>query len=135
MSQPEKPLLLSWKQHSFFQFSSVAQSLSHVQLFMTPWTAAHQAPLSITNSRSLLKLMSFESVMPPNHLILCRLLLLLPSIFPSVRVFSNESFELFSRGVFFSLLVPVHFLKCPEVYPNEHRYSSLFSIRDWKDGL
>ena len=58
---------------------------------MTPWSAAHQASLSITNSRSLLKLVSIESVMPSNHLILCRLLLLLPSIFPSIRVFSNES--------------------------------------------
>ena len=57
----------------------------------TPWTAAHQASLSITNSRSLLKLMSMESVMPPNYLILCHPLLLLPSIFPSIRVFSNES--------------------------------------------
>ena len=58
---------------------------------MTPWTAAHQASLFITNSRSLLKLMSIESVMPSNHLILCRPLLLLPSIFPSIRVFSNEA--------------------------------------------
>ena len=58
---------------------------------MTPWTAAHQASLSITNSRNLLKLMSIESVMPPSHLILCCPLLLLPSIFPSIRVFSNES--------------------------------------------
>ena len=58
---------------------------------VTPWTAARQASLSITNSRSLLKLMSIESVMPSNHLILCRSLLLLPSIFPSIRVFSNES--------------------------------------------
>ena len=72
------------------QFSSV-QSLSRVQLFATPWTAAHQASLSITNSRSLLKLMSIESVMPSNHLILCHPLLLLPSIFPNIRVFSNES--------------------------------------------
>ena len=71
-------------------FSSV-QSLSRVQLFETPWTAALQASLSITNSRSLLKLMSTESVMPSNHLILCHTLLLLPSIFPSIRVFSNES--------------------------------------------
>ena len=67
------------------------QSLSHVQLFATPWTAAHQASLSITNSWSLLKLMSIVLVMPCNHLILCRPLLLLPSIFPSIRVFSNES--------------------------------------------
>ena len=67
------------------------QLLSHVRLFVTPWTAAHQASLSISNSRSVLKLMSIESVMPSNHLIFCRPLLLLPSIFPSIRVFSNES--------------------------------------------
>ena len=72
------------------QFSSV-QSLSRVRLFATPWIAARQASLSITNSRSLPKLMSIESVMPSNHLILCHSLLLLPSIFPSFRVFSNES--------------------------------------------
>ena len=68
--------------------SSVAQC---VRLFVTPWTAARQASLSITNSQSLLKLVSTESVMPSNHLILCCPLLLLPSIFPSIRVFSNES--------------------------------------------
>ena len=66
------------------------QSLSCVRLFATPWTAACQASLFITNSQSLLKLMSIESVMPSNHLILCRPLLLLPSIFPSIRVFSDE---------------------------------------------
>jgi len=71
------------------KFNSV-QSLSCVQLFVTTWTAAHQISLSISNSRSLPKLMSIESVMPSNHLILCRALLLLPSIFPSIRVFSNE---------------------------------------------
>ena len=70
-------------------FSSV-QSLSCVQFFATQWTAAHQASLSITNSQSLLKLMSIESEMPSNHLILCRPLLLPPSIFPSIRVFSYE---------------------------------------------
>ena len=70
-------------------FSSV-QSLSRVQLFATPWTAACQASLSITNSQSLLKLMSIASVMPSNYLILCHPLLLPPSIFPSIRVFSNE---------------------------------------------
>ena len=75
---------------SSIQFSSV-QLLSHVQLFVTPRTAARQASLSITNSRSLLKLMSIESVMPSNHLILCHPLLLPPSIFPSIRVFSSES--------------------------------------------
>ena len=67
------------------------QLLSCVQFFVTPWTAARQAFLSFTISLSLLKLMSIESVMPSNHLILCRRLLLLPSIFPSIRVFSNES--------------------------------------------
>ena len=70
---------------------SSAQSLSCVWLFATPWTTAHQAFLSIANSWSLLKLMSIELVMPSNHLILCCPLLLLPSIFPSIRVFSNES--------------------------------------------
>ena len=74
----------------FKPFSSV-QSLSRVRLFVTPWIAARQASLSITNSRSSLKLISIESVMPPNHLILCRPLLLLPLIPPSIRVFSNES--------------------------------------------
>jgi len=72
------------------KFSSV-QLLSHVRLFATPWTAARQTSLSITSSQSLLKLMSIESVMPFNHLILCHPLLLPPSIFPSIRVFSNES--------------------------------------------
>ena len=75
----------------FFTSISSVQSLSHIRLFATPWTAAHQASLSITNSQSLLKLMSIESVMPSNHLIFCCPLLLLPSIFPSTRVFSNES--------------------------------------------
>ena len=70
---------------------AVVQLLSYVGLFGNPWTAARQASLSFTNSRSLLKLMSIESVMPTNHLILCRSLLLLPSIFPSIGVFSNES--------------------------------------------
>ena len=78
----------------FFYYISVSQSvhsLSRVQLFVTPWIAACQASLSITNSRSLLKLMSIESVMPSSHLILCRPLLLLPPIPPSIRVFSIES--------------------------------------------
>ena len=72
-------------------FSSV-QWLSHIHLFATPWTAAHQASLSITNSQSLLKLMSIESVISSNHFILCRPLFLLPSIFPSIRVFSKSQF-------------------------------------------
>ena len=70
---------------------SSVQSLSHVRLFVTPWTEAHHASLSTTNSRSLLKLMSIYLVMPSNHLILYCPLLLLPSIFPSIRVFSKES--------------------------------------------
>ena len=88
-------LMAMWPWASHFpspdlNFSSV-QSLSRVRLFVTPWTAAHQASLSITNSQSLPKPMSIESVMPSNHLILCCPLLLLPSIFPSIRIFSNES--------------------------------------------
>ena len=82
-----KNLICEW---FLIQFSSV-QSLSCVRLFVTPWSAARQASLSITNSRSLLKHMSIESVMPSSHLVLCCPLLLLPSIFPSIRVFSNES--------------------------------------------
>ena len=74
----------------YYLFSS-GQLLSHVWLFVTPWTAARQASPSITNSRSLLKLMSTELVMPSNYLILCRPLLLLPLIFPNTRIFSNES--------------------------------------------
>ena len=73
-----------------YGFSSSVQSLSHVQLFVIPWTAAHQASLSITNSQSLLKLMSIEMVMPSNHVTLCHPLLLLPSVFLSFRVFSSE---------------------------------------------
>ena len=79
--------MISLFSHMMSQFSSA----SHIQLFATPWTAVCQASLSITNSQSLLKLMSIKSVMPSNHLIFCRPLLLLPSIFPSIRVFSNES--------------------------------------------
>ena len=93
---PSSPSALSLSQpQGLFQckYSSVssAELLSHVCLFVAPWTAAHQASLSITNSQSLRKLMSIESVMPSNHLIFCRPLLLPPSIFPSIRVFSNES--------------------------------------------
>ena len=87
-----KYVILYWKKIylTLVQFSSV-QSLSHVWLFETPWTAACHASVSITNSQSLLKLMSITSVMPANHLTLCHPLLILPSIFPSIRVFSNEA--------------------------------------------
>ena len=82
-----------WKIHfTFTQFSRSVQSLSHVQLFATPWIAAHRASLSVTITQSSLKLTSIESVMPSSHLILCRPLLLLPPILPSIRVFSNELF-------------------------------------------
>ena len=74
-----------------FCISGSVQSLSHVRLFAAPWTAAHQLSLFITSSWRVLKFLSIESVMPSNHLILCRPLLLLPSIFPRIRVFSNES--------------------------------------------
>ena len=79
------------KGFSFWWLIVAVQSLNSVQLFATPWTAACQASLSFTNSWSLLKLMSIKSMMPANHLILCHPLLFLPSIFPSIRVFSNES--------------------------------------------
>ena len=108
------------------QFSSV-QSLSHVQLFVTPRTAAHQASLSITNSRSPPKLMSIESVMPSNHLILCCPLLCLPSIFPSNRVFSNESALLIRWPKYWSFSFSIS-------PANEH--PGLISFRmDWLDLL
>ena len=117
-------------------YSSV-QSLSCVRLFATPWTAAHQASLSITNSWSLLRLMAIESVMPTdhpshgwmrsNHLILCRPLLLPPSIFPSIRVFSNESVLLIRWPKYWSFSLNI----CPS---NEH--PGLISFRmDWLDLL
>ena len=114
-----------WKAF-IYQFSSV-QSLSHVQLFATPRTAAHQASVSITNSRSLLTLMSIESVMPSNHLVLCRPLLLVPSIFPSIRVFSNES-VLCNRW-------PKYWSFSFSISPS-NEYSGLISFRiDWLDLL
>ena len=107
--------------------SSSDQSLSRVWLFVIPWTVACQASLSITNSWSLLKLMSIESVMPSNHLILCHPLLLPPSVFPSIRIFSNES---------------VLCIRCPKYWsfsfnisPSKE-YSGLISFRiDWLDLL
>ena len=83
-------LIMSDVEHLFMGLFSSVQSLSHVQHFVTPWTAARQASLSITNFQNLPKLMFTESVMPSNHLILCCLLLLLPSNFPRIRIFSNE---------------------------------------------
>ena len=107
-------------------FSSV-QSLSHIPLFETPWTAAHQASLSITNSQSLLKLMFIESVMTSNHHILCCPLLLLPPIFPSIRVFSCESALHISWPKYWSFSFSIS---------PSYEYSRLSSVSmDWLDLL
>ena len=111
---------------SMTHFSSV-QSLSHVRLFVTPWTATQQASLSITNSQSLLKLMSIKLVMPSNHLILCCPLLLLPSIFPSIRVFTNESALCIKWPKYWSFSFSISL---------SNEYSGLISFRmDWLDLL
>ena len=111
----------------FIYILSSVQLLSHVCLFATPRTVAHQASLSITNSQRLLKLMSIESVMPSNHIILCHPLLLLPSIFPSIRVFSNES-ALHMRW-------PKYWNFSFSISPS-NEYSGLISCRvDWLDLL
>ena len=117
-------VILTFIYLSCFQFSSV-QSFSHVRLFVTPWTAARQASLSFTSSRSLLKPMSIESVMPSNHLILCHPLLLPPLIFPSIRVFSNESVLRIRWPKYWSF----------SISPSSE-YSGLISFRiDWFDLL
>ena len=107
--------------------SQTVQSLSHVWLFATPWTAALQASLSIINSWSLLKIMSIASVMPSNHLMLCHPLLLLPSIFPSIRVFSNE--------LVLRIRWPKYWSFSFNISPS-NEYSGLISFRmDWLDLL
>ena len=138
--QPSQPLLspfpISFHSSLFLVFEGICQkinifisvqSLSHVRLFAHPLTAACQASLSNNNSRSLSKLMSIESVMPSNHLILCCPLLLLPSVFPSIRVFSNES------------VLPIRWPKYSSftfsISPS-NEYSGLISFRmDWFDLL
>ena len=111
---------------SWVQFSSV-QSLSCVLLFATPWTATRQDSLTITNSRSLLNLMSIKSVMPSNHLILCCALLFLPSTFPSIRVFSNESVLRIGWPKYWSFSFSIS---------PSNEYSGLISFRmDWLDLL
>ena len=116
--------MIKW---DLFRGCSSVQSLNHVRLVATPWTAAPQASLSITNSQSLPKLMSIESVMPSNHLILCHLLLLLPSIIPSIRVFSNESI--------LHIRWPKYWSFSFTISPS-NEYSGLISFRtDWLDLL
>ena len=106
---------------------SSVQLLNSVLLFATPWTAAHQASLSITNSWSLLKFMSIELVMPSNHLILCHPLLLLPSVFPSIKVFSNESVLRIRWPKYWSISFSIS---------PSNEYSGLISFRiDWLDLL
>ena len=106
---------------------SSVQLLSHVQLFATPWTAAHQASLSITNSQTLLKLISIKSMMSSDHLILCHPLLLLPSIFPSIRVFCNESVLHIRWPMYWRFSFSIS---------SSNEYSGLISFRiDWFDLL
>ena len=105
----------------------VFQLLSHAQLFATSWTEAHQAPLSSTISWSFLKLMSIELVMPSNHLILCCPLLLLPSIFPSIRVFSNESI--------LCIMWPEYWSFSFSISPSNEYSGLIFSRIDWFDLL
>ena len=108
-------------------FVVVIQLLNFVLFFAIPWTAAHQAPLSFTVSQSLLKLMSIESVMPSNHFILCHALLLLPSVFPSIRVFSNES-ALYIRQ-------PKHWIFSFGISPSNESSGLIFFKIDWFDLL
>ena len=128
LTKPQTPFLCKISdQHYTEPLISSVQSLSCVRLFATPWTTAHQASLSITSSWSLLKLTSIASVMPSNHLILCHPLLLLPSIFPSIRVFSNESVLRTRRPKYWSFSFSIN----PS---NEH--SGMISFRlDWLDLL
>ena len=122
-------LINKWilKRQQLFQLLSSVQSLSRVRLFVTPWTVAHQASLSVTNFQSFLRLMSVESVMPSNHLILCHPLLLLPSMFPSIRVFSSESV--------LHIRWPKYWSFSFSISPS-NEYSGLTSFRiDWLDLL
>ena len=132
---PEFAVLLMRRSHVSTQLdgghlqarqSQSVQSLSCVQLFATPWTAARQASLSITNSRNLLKLMSIESVMPSSHLILCHPLLLPPSIFPSIRVFSNESVH---------IRWPKYWSFSFSISPSNEYSGVIFFRMDWLDLL
>ena len=119
--------ILQIKLWIFFHLLLSVQSLSQVQLFVTPWTGARQASLSITNSRSLLKLMSIELVIPSNHLILCHPLFLLPSILPSIGVFYNESVLPIKCSKYWSFSFSIS---------PSNEYSGLISLRiHWLDLL
>ena len=119
-------MILGLSSHSYLA-SKLVQSLSRVRLFATPWTAAHQASLSITNSHSLLKLMSIKLMMPSNHLILCNSLQLLPAIFPSIRAFSNKSVLYIRWTTYWSFSFSIS---------PSNEYSGLISFRfDWLDLL
>ena len=124
---PESVQFCLWMEEENVGFVIVVQSQSRIRLFVTPWTAAHQASLSSTISWSLLKLMSIESMTPSNHLILCRHLLLLPSVFPSIRVFSSESALHIKWPKYWSFSLSIS--------PSSE-YSGLTSFRiDWFDFL
>ena len=128
MQEKNKDIDLSWLRftHNTLKLYSV-QSLSCVRLFATTWTTAHQASLSITNSWNLLKLLSIQPVMPSNHLILCSPLLLLPSVFPSIRVFSNESVLCIRWPKYWSFSFSIS---------PSNEFSGLISFRmDWLDLL
>ena len=125
LQQSLRDFRVEWGTLCSRESSGTVQSLSHVWLFATPWTAAHQASLSITNSWSLVKLMSIESVMPSNHLILFHPLLLPPSIFPSIRGFSNE--------LVLHIRWPKYWSFSLSISPS-NEYSGLISFRiDWLD--
>ena len=118
-------IFLKFQPYIYFVINWSVQSLICGRLFAVPWTAAHQASLSITNSWNLLKLLSIESVMPSNHLILCHLLLLLSSIFPSIRVFTSESALHIRWPKYWSFSISL-----------SNEYSELISFRnDWFDLL
>ena len=120
-----KGLTNTWKDPQYCSFLSSVQSLSRVRLFATPWTTACQASLPITNSQSLLKLMSIESVISSSHLILCHPLLFLPSVFPSIKVFSKESVLCIRWPKYWSFSF--------NISPSND-YSGLISFRiDWLD--
>ena len=127
LQHPLRQFRLEWGTLCSRESSGTVQSLSNIRLFATPWTAAHLASLSITNSQSLVKLMSIESMMPSNHLILCRPLLLLPSTFPIIKTFSSESVLRIRWPKYWSFSFSIS---------SSNEYSGLVSFRmDWLDLL